>query len=286
MTQLGIDIGGTTVSLGLVRDGSLIKKVCLPSFAPDATKQQTLDYLASHIAPLLEGASGRGGSAEGIAGIGFGVPSVVDVENGIVYNASNIPSWDEVPLKDFFQKRFGIPVAVNNDSNCFALGAAHKAGYTAKVVAGITLGTGTGVGVVVDGRLLCGPNCGVGEIGAAPYLDADYESYCSKKFFENRGWNGKAAFDQAQSGNSEAIALFQEFGRHLGEFIALVLYAYDADCIILGGGLSGSFGLFKDAMESSLRARFIYPESLKSLRILAMPQEEVALLGAAMLSDI
>ncbi len=73
--------------------------------------EQILEYLAEQISVMM---------SPSVEKIGIGVPSVVDVERGVVYNAANIPSWKEVHLKQFLEKRFGIPVSVNNDANCYA----------------------------------------------------------------------------------------------------------------------------------------------------------------------
>ena len=141
---LGVDIGGTTINFGLVDKKEVVKKVTVPSFEKNATQSQTLAYLGDRIAEILE---------PGVEKIGIGVPSVTDPVKGIVYDAANIPSWDVVPLKEVLEKRFGIPVFVNNDANCYAVGAAALVKQPAHVVVTVTLGTGTGVGIVIDGVL-------------------------------------------------------------------------------------------------------------------------------------
>ena len=113
MATLGIDIGGTNLSLGLVENGKIIQEIHTPSFRPEMTLDETLDYLAAQIEKVF-----RAGTEK----IGIGVPSVVDVKQGIVYDTQNIPSWTVVPLKERLEKRFGVPVGVNNDANCFAMG--------------------------------------------------------------------------------------------------------------------------------------------------------------------
>lgn len=271
---LGIDIGGTTISLGLVEGSCVVKKVCVPSFPSGASKQETLDYLGDRIQEFL---------VPGVTKIGVGVPSLTDPVKGIVYQAANIPSWDEVPLKDALEARFHIPVSVNNDANCYALGAAARAGRSSGTVVGVTLGTGTGVGIVIDGKLFSGTHCGSGEIGAIPYGEKDYEAYCSKQFFTRRGLIPKEMALKAEAGDAGAIKLFREFGTHLGEFLAVVMYAYDADLIVFGGGIAHSFPLFRDALWSALRNRFPYVKTLEDLTISAMPEEELALVGAASL---
>ena len=142
--QLGIDIGGTTINLGLVDHATVIRKDVIPSFGPGATKAETIDYLSEAVRKMI---------VPEVTGIGIGVPTVVDPVNGIAYNAVNIPSWGEVHLKDELEARFHIPVFVNNDANCFALGASARMDRIYPVLVGITLGTGLGMGVVCDGKL-------------------------------------------------------------------------------------------------------------------------------------
>lgn len=271
---LGIDIGGTTIHLGLVKGAELVVSKTVPSFGCDWSQQQTLDYLCEKISRFLTPEVER---------IGVGVPTLVDPAKGIAYQAANIPSWDVVPIKETLENRFHIPVSVNNDSNCYALGAAARQEKKHNVLVAITLGTGIGVGVIVNGKLYDGSHCGVGEIGALPYLEEDYESYCSKKFFHARGHSPRSASEAAASGNPDAMALYQEFGVHLGTFLAVVMFAYDPDCIVLGGGIAHSFSLFHDRMWKTLREKYPYTNTLADLCILAMPEEELAVIGAASL---
>ena len=273
---LGIDIGGTTINMGLVKGSEIVVKKTVPSFRQEWNKHQTLDYLCEEISGIFSPEVER---------IGIGVPTLVDPAKGIAFQAANIPSWDEVHIKDAVQARFKVPVSVNNDSNCFALGAAAMLGTKDRVVVGITLGTGLGVGVIVDGKLLDGTHCGVGEIGALPYNGHDYEEFCSKKFFTARGWQGKAASDAAEAGSAAALAMFKEFGRHLGEFLAVVMYAYDADCIVLGGGVANSYPLFRESMETTLAMRYPYRRALEGLKIEVLPQGDIPVLGASQLTN-
>ena len=272
---LGIDIGGTTINLGLIDGGRLLKKVQVPSFPKTATQEDTLIYLGDQIENFL---------VPGIQKIGIGVPSLTDPVKGIVYNAANIPSWDVVPLKDTMEARFDIPVYVNNDANCYALGAAVKVGENRGTVVTVTLGTGTGVGIVIDGKLFSGTHCGAGEIGAIPYEGTDYESFCSKKYFTTRGLDPRALSKAASEADETALAHFRDFGRHMGTFLSVVMYAYDADVIVLGGGIAHTFPHFQEAMWEALRCSYPYQNALDNLKIIAMPDEDTALVGAASLA--
>ena len=268
---LGIDIGGTTISLGLVEGTDIVKKVCVRSFAPGAALEETLDYLCKQIDSII---------TPEVKSIGTGVPTLVDAVTGTVYDAANIPSWVEVPLKDILEKRYWLPVSVNNDANCYALGASAKLG---RDLVCITLGTGTGVGIVSGGKVFSGANCGAGEICSLPYNGKDYESFCSKQFFITQCVSPREASEAASRGELWAIKMYEEFGRHMGELITTVLYAYDPSCIVLGGGVANSAYLFMKSMKQTIRERYAYKRFLDKLDILAMPEADLALLGASLL---
>lgn len=220
---------------------------------------------------------------EEVESIGAGVPSMVDVDEGIVYDVQNIPSWTEVPLGARLEERYGVPVFVQNDANCFALAEYHYGrgqGYSPMV--GLILGTGFAGGIVVDGMLLSGHNCGAGEFGTAPYRDSIYEDYCAGLFFERHDTTGKAAFDRAQEGDEEALALFRELGTHLGRALKSVLYAVDPACIVMGGSVRHAHPFFEEAMWAELES-FAFPRTLENLTFRLSTLDHAGVLGAAAL---
>lgn len=273
---LGIDIGGTNIGLGLVEDGHVIRSVSVPSFPSDFSQEQTIEYLKYQIDAIM---------TTEVKGIGFGVPSVVDVENGIVYDTANIPSWQEIHLKSIFENIYGCPVAVNNDSNCYALGAYASMFASPKPdsMVAITLGTGVGMGLVIDGKLSCGAHCGVGELACLPYKDGTIEDYTSKKFFLNAGTNPKQAGEAAGSGDPKAQALFDEFGEHMGYAISTVLYAYDPRTIVLGGGVANNYPYFRETMLGYLKKNFPYHKTIEDLDIVIATDNFIPVIGAATL---
>ncbi|WP_288320999.1 ROK family protein [uncultured Alistipes sp.] len=269
--RIGVDLGGTNVRAGLVDRGRIVRLLSEPCRA-DRPEEEVLEHIASLVGALV---------TPGVTCIGIGVPSVVDAVRGIVYNVAGIPSWREVHLKERFEKRFGLPVHVNNDCNCFALGVCRFGeAHDCRNVACIALGTGVGAGIVIDGKLYSGVNTGAGEIGCIPYLDRDYEYYCSSRFFVGRGTSGKEACERAAAGDPEALALWNEFGGHVGRLVMLTLYAYDPEAIVFGGSISHAFGFFRAAMLESLR-EFPYARTVERLRIYRSEIEHVGLLGAS-----
>ena len=214
------------------------------------------------------------------------MPSVVDVNKGIVYNVLNIPSWEEVALRDIVEKEFNLPVSVNNDVNCFILGE-HRFGLARKFrsVIGMAIGTGLGSGIIIDNHLYAGKNCGAGEIGMLPYKDSVLENYVCNRFFEDSlGIDAFEAHDAALKGSPKAIEVWEEFGVHLAAVIKAIMYTYDPEAIVMGGSIAKANRFFQDSMLESMQD-FAYPESLKKLTLLLSENENIALLGAAALLD-
>lgn len=273
---LGIDLGGTNLCLGLIEGDTVIRTVSVPSFAPSATMEETLEYLSAQISSIM---------VPEVTKIGIGVPSVVDVDKGIVYDAANIPSWKEVHLKSFLEDRFGLPVNINNDANCYAMGAygAYPAESKPEVLVAVTLGTGIGIGVVDHGRLVCGVNCGAGELGYLPYKDGCLEEYCSRQFFDRHGVKPHDASAAALNGDVRSIQLFEEFGRNLAYAIMVLMYAYDPSHIVFGGGIANALPLFHVVMEQYIKERFPFPANFEKLKIDVRTENETPIIGASLI---
>ena len=276
MMTLGIDIGGTNLSFGLVESGRLSKSFSVPSFRPEATLDETLDYLSAQIHKIIH---------PGTKKIGIGVPSVVDIERGVVYDTQNIPSWKEVPLKEYLEDRFKVPVAVNNDANCFAMGVygLYPADAKPESLVVVTLGTGVGMGIVDGGKLFCGANCGAGELGCLPYKDGILEDYCSKKFFTGAGWDSRDLAERAKDGDPDALVLFDEFGQHMGALVCTVMYAYDPSHIAIAGGIANNYPFFRQAMEEYIRANFPYRKAVERLTIDICTDDNIPVIGASLI---
>lgn len=275
MLRIGIDMGGTNLRAALVDETGLVRKVVVPCPADAEDPQVVLDAIADLVAGII---------TPEVVSIGVGVPSVVDVENGIVYNAANVPCWKEVHLKDFLVNRFpGLDVCVNNDANCFALGeAAFGAAKGHSDAVGLILGTGTGAGIIIGGRIYNGANVGAGEIGYLPYLDSYYENYTSGAFFNRHGVDSKTAAEMARKGDVAMLSLWKEYAGHVGSLIKSIILAYDPQAIVIGGGMSGAANLYEAAVRESLQD-FYYPKSVQNLKISVFENPDAALLGAASL---
>lgn len=271
---IGIDLGGTKLSIGKVEKSRIVRDLSrkIPS-------QETEERIVHEIIQAVEEVFDQD-----VAGIGVGVPSVVDVEKGIVYDVQNIPSWKEVPLKEILENHFQRPVYINNDANCFAVGEKYFGkGKKYKNLVGVTLGTGMGSGIIIDNKLYCGANCGAGEFGAMFYKDSVLEYYCSGQFFSGEhGIRGDEAYARARKGDKTTLGIFEQFGFYVGEAMMIILFAVDPEAIIIGGSVARSFSFFKDSMWERIKA-FPSKRSVERLVIEVSEKPQIALLGAAAL---
>lgn len=269
---IGIDLGGTSAKAALVLENKVARRVSTPINA-QGTQEEVLESIFQLIDRL---------GVEDVEGIGVGVPSVVDIQAGIIYDTVNIPSWKEVPLKRILRERFGVPAQVDNDSNCFALGEKRfgKA-RPYRNAACVTLGTGMGTGLIIEDRLYSGANCGAGEFGMIPFRDQVVEYYASGQFFKNLyATTGEAVAKLAQAGDEDAFRIFHEFGTNLGTALTFILYAVDPEIIVLGGAVSRSFAYFESAMRRAMGA-FVYRKTLERIKIQVSDNPDIAFLGAA-----
>lgn len=271
---LGIDIGGTKIKLGKVRNGNVLQTLKIEVKRNDSL-EVSLKKLFNAIEDMM---------TDSVEAIGIGVPAVVDSESGVVYDVQNIPSWKEVPLKDLVGQEFKLPVHINNDANCFALGEKHfgKAKDHANCVA-LSLGTGLGMGILIDNRLYNGVLCGAGEVGMLPYKGKVLEHFAGSFFFDGKyGESAKTLYEKALKKDATALTAFKEYGVHLGEAIKAILYMYAPEAIILGGSISNAYIFFEESLQNALDS-FAYQKQLEHLKIETSDLVDSPILGAAAL---
>jgi len=271
---IGVDLGGTKVSIGKVEENRIVKHTS-SDISAEGSEKQILNEIIQAIEEIFD---------PGVAGIGVGVPSVVDVEKGIVYEVQNIASWKKVPLKEILESHFHKPVYVNNDANCFAVGEKHFGkGRKYSNFVGVTIGTGLGAGIIINDRLYCGPNCGAGEFGSIPYKKSILEYYCGGQFFMGEyGIRGEQVYARAKQGDKTALEIFDQFGAHVGEAMMIIMFAVDPEAIIVGGAVSEAFSFFEKSMRERMKT-FPYKHAVELLIIDTTDQPQIAILGAAAL---
>ncbi len=272
---LGVDLGGTKVAAGRIDNGILAD--VFYKFIP--AKSNDAGDIINAVIKAVEKVFN-----ENVSGIGIGIPGLVDREKGIVSDVQNIPSWTEIHLKDILENHFDVPVFLDNDANCFALGEAKFGrGKGVDDFVGLTLGTGMGAGIIKNGSLMQDANCGSGEFGNIMYLDSIYEDYCSGKFFKNKyNINGEDLAKAADNKDPLAVLAFEEFGKHLGNAIKTIKFAVDPKKVIIGGSVSKSHKHYEVSMWKSL-LDFPLPNAMKDFEVIFSNIKEIAILGAASL---
>ena len=270
----GVDVGGTTVKLGFFdEEGKLLEKWEIPTRTQDSGKYILPDVAASILDKMKE----REVSREDIAGVGIGAPGPVDA-NGTVYVAVNL-GWGTFSLKNELQSLLNLPVEAGNDANVAALGEMWKGGGQgySNVVA-VTLGTGVGGGIIVDGKILSGATGAGGEIGHIHVMDGEpercncgnhgcLEQYASatgivrlakRRLAEDdkpsvlRGEeniSAKAVFDAVKAGDELAMEVAERFGKILGKTLAGIAAVVNPEIFVIGGGVSKAGPILLDYIQ-------------------------------------
>jgi len=269
---IGLDLGASNIRGGLIH-GDRISQIHSRRIQSAGTVEEVLEDIYAIVDLLME---------KEVVAIGIGVPSVVDVERGIVYDVQYIPSWKEVHLKSILEERYQVPAFVNNDANCFVLGEYYFGkGAGVENFVGLAIGTGLGAGIIINHRLYAGPNCGAGEFGMVDYLDHCFEYYCSGQYFQNvYNTDGQEVFDKAKAGDLQAQQWYAEMGMHLGTAIKMIMYTYDTSLIIFGGSVRHAYPFFNRTMWDRINT-FAYTKSLAKFRIELSELENSGILGAA-----
>lgn len=258
----GVDIGGTTVKLGYFDvEGTLIDKWEIQTRKENQGSQILPDIAASIEKKIKEAGIAR----EEIAGVGVGAPGPVDNE-GVIYKAANL-GWGVFSIKETLEKILKLPVMAGNDANVAALGEMWKGGgqgYKDLVV--VTLGTGVGGGIIVNGKMLTGAKGAGGEIGHIHVEDAETESCgcgnkgCLEQYTSATGitrlakrklektdrdtvlstttLSAKSVFDAVKEKDAVAMEIAEEFGKYLGEGLAAIACVTNPEAFVIGGGVS------------------------------------------------
>ncbi len=270
---LGIDLGGTSVKGGRVGSSGLLQKELIV-LNQTGTSEEVFEEICQLIGKLW---------SNDVEGIGIAVPALIDMATGSMYGLSNLTQLDGFPVKTRLSDRFNVPVQLQNDANCFALGEKYFGGARGlQDVIGLITGTGVGAGLIINNQLYNGANYGAGEFGMVPFKDKRFEDYCGGNFFtENYFLTGEELSDLAGKGDVRAIGAFIQYGQNLGELIKLICYSLDPQIIILGGSVSKSFVFYKEALNNSLESFFFKNKN----RVPIVPSElmDAAIYGASSL---
>ena len=283
---IGLDVGGTKILSGLVdREGNVLEERELPSAG--ATGDEILAALDAAVEALLD---------ERVAAIGYGIPANIERGSGRLLWATNLPLTD-VDLRSRSEARFGLPVGIENDASAAAL-AEWRLGAgrgTANLLV-LTLGTGVGGGIVVDGRLFRG----WAEIGHVVVQESGRECTCGGHGHLEVLASGSAADSaardlygddadahelvaRANAGDETALAALARIGGTLGAAIGSLVNVFDPELVVVGGGFGAAAGsLVLDAAREAARREAIHPADKRLQVVPAELGQDAGLVGAGL----
>ena len=277
--KIGLDIGGTkcAISSGVSRDGKIdiLSREEFPTAG--LSWQQVLDEFAKRIEKLLDSRHTT------LSSIGISCGGPLDSRRGVIMSPPNLPGWDDVPVVRFFEDRFHVPTAVQNDANACALAEyLYGSGRGVKNLVFMTFGTGLGAGIVIDGKLYSGANDNAGEIGhirLAPTGPLGYnkegsaEGFCSgagiarlAKIRKGLDLTTKEIFARVRAGDADCIEVFRESAEKLATVLAFTIDILNPDVIALGGVFMRNADLFMPIVEPILEQEAL-PLALRACRI-------------------
>lgn len=290
---IGVDLGGTNLRIAAVdTDGKVLEKI-----STDAEVARGRDYVLDEMCKNVRDLAAKLGDGGRLAGIGIGVPGIIDRQTGLVHESPNLPGWRDYPVRDEIERRLRTNVILENDANAAALGEKWL-GIASQVddMCMLTLGTGVGGGLVLQGKIWHGMTGMAGELGHTtvdPYgvkcgcgNQGCLEQYASATAVKrmaleaiSRGeapelekavnrdpeFSAKAIYQMAVQGDEPARHIFRTVGQSLGVALANVINIFNLPMYVIGGGVANAWDLFAPAMLEQIRKRsFVYTATSSS----------------------
>ncbi len=314
MYYIGIDLGGTNIAVGVVdKDGNIIYKDSTPTNAPRSAEAYAED-MVSMCYKVVEGAKL---TMDDIAAIGLGSPGSIDNENGMVVSAGNL-GIKNAQFRKLIQQKIDKRVTIENDANAAAYGEYMVNGDGAESFVCITLGTGIGSGIIIDGKLYTGCNHAGGEFGHVT-IDMNgikcncgqngcWEQYASatalinqtkeaieknpdsmmvKWVEENGKVSGRTAFDCAKKGDKAALNVVENFQKYLAAGLLSVVNIFQPDKITVGGGISAEGEYLLGPVRDMVFCKAFYNGDRKNPVLeVAKLRNDAGIIGAAMCAAI
>ncbi len=291
---LGIDWGGTYIKIGAVgkRGKCLSKRV----FSSQHLKEK--EVFIKKIKELVTSLK-----LKRIKAIGIGAPGIINVDKGFIYYLPNISGWENYPLKRVLEKKLGLPVFIDNDANVFARAeSCFGAARGIKRAIFLTLGTGLGGALIIDGKIfrgrtsaaelghfpisLKGRKCGCGGKGCI-------ETFVGNKYMTDRyrqlkkknvSVEAEEIFKKALAGDKVALLVWKEFSYALGMFLSGMINIFNPELIVFGGGVSGAFRIFKSLVQEVIRHQAMWPQA-KNVKLVRSRLKNAGIIGAALLAQ-
>ena len=302
----GVDVGGTTVKMGFFdSEGVVLDKWEIPTRTQNGGENILPDVAKS----ILDKMDEKGISKEDVIGVGIGAPGPID-GNGVVYKAVNL-GWGVFNIAETLTGLLGIPAKAGNDANVAALGEMWKGGgqgYSSLVA--VTLGTGIGGGVIVDGKLLTGYKGAGGEIGHVHIMDDEPETCgcgghgCLEQYgsatgvvrlanrvlaateeasvLRNGEVSAKSVFDAVKAGDKVAIEIATQFGEILGKGLAIIASVLNPEIFVIGGGVSKAGEILFEYIKPAYQ-KYVFHGSSETEFALATLGNDAGIYGAAKL---
>ena len=280
---ISIDIGGTAIKYGIVSENAevLLKKEM------KTEAQKGGPAILEKVIGIVEELKG-----EADAGVCISTAGMVDIEKGeIFYSAPLIPNYIGTAFKKTVEERFGIPCEVENDVNCAGL-AEYKAGAAAGSKAAVMLTIGTGIGgcILLNGEVFHGFSNSACEVGYMHMNDSDFQtlgaaSILTKKVSEWKGetekkWDGYHIFEEAKKGDKLCLLAIDEMVDILGEGIANICYVINPEVVVLGGGIMAHEQFLKERVECAVKRYLVSSIEEHTKIVFAKHQNDAGMLGA------
>ena len=285
---IGIDLGGTAIKLGrFLSDGTCLKSLNIPTPQP-SKPEKVVRAIVTAVNQLKQN--------NHCLAIGIGTPGPADDAGRIAKIGINLVGWHNVPVADWLEAKTGLPTVVANDANCAGIGEAWLgAGRKFKHLILLTLGTGVGGAIILDGKLFTGHFGAAGELGLITLNPDGYpcrsgnrgslEQHASIGSIVRATGKEPAELGQlAQAGDPFALQFWQSYGQILGIGLANLIYVLTPEAVIIGGGISSSAKFFLPATVAEIEKR-VLPTSRVGLQVLtAELGNQAGMLGAAKLA--
>ena len=286
---IGIDLGGTAIKLGrFTEDGTCLQSLSVPTPQP-AYPDATIDMMTYAIEKLAPGMIN-------ISAIGVGTPGPADAAGRIARIAINLEGWIDIPVATLIQSRTGVPTIVGNDGNCAGLGENWLgAGRNYRNSVLLTLGTGVGGAVFINGALFTGHAGSAGELGLITFDAAGYpcksgnngslEQFLSGQAIRRiTGKEPKELGILAAAGDRSALEFWDNYGRNLGIGLTSISYILTPEVAIIGGGISASAKYFLPAAKREIDRRVMVTSRPGFKLIEAELGNQAGITGAAKLA--
>jgi len=286
---IGVDFGGTKILTGAMNENAEI--LCEPVKVPTNSQNPGDRIIAEMIESIERVIQSVDEGKKSIAGIGLGVTGPLDIKNGVILECPQLPTLHYFPLRETVERHFHLPVYMNNDANCLIYGEAlFGSGIGKNIVLGFTLGTGLGCAIIMNKKIYLGSTESAGEIWPSPYGKGIIEDLVSgtgvTRIYREISGDNKSALEiesLARSGNTAALATWDEFGKHLSVAISWSMNLIDPDIVILGGSISRAFDLFINSLEQNLRNHVCPIPAQKTKVVQAKLGSNAGFIGAAAL---